>query len=301
MRYRSVVPFLTAVLLAGCGEPPAEEGASMPEASAVTDQEAIAALADSWETRYNAQEPERVAALYVADAWTAPAEGGWLEGREQIRGWVAENTAGASTAEIEPMETVILGDRALGMGRYSVTTTGPDGNPMEISGAYMNALSKVDGEWRIVGSMSNYDSPRPAGWEWGTMPEEETPPDFENQFSGLVESFQEAWNAGDAAAIGELYVDGALAAFSNAPIANGPSGVEATLAERMEPGMSLEIHQVEADQIDETHWGSGGWYATEDSDGNTVQSGMWWNIYEIQDDGSPKIVWTMTNAFPMAM
>jgi uncharacterized protein (TIGR02246 family) len=301
MRYRSVVPFLTVVLLAGCGEPPAEEGASMEEASAVTDQEAIAALADSWETRYNAQEPERVAALYGADAWTAPAEGGMLEGREQVQGWVAENTADSPTVEIEPMETVILDDKALGMGRYTVTTTGPDGNPMEFSGAYMNALDKVDGEWKIVGSMSNYDSPRPEGWEWRAMPDGETPPDIDNQFSGLVESFQEAWNAQDAAAIGALYVDEALVAFSNAPIANGPSGVEATLAERMQPGVSVEIHQVDADQIDETHWGSGGWYSMEDSDGNTVQTGIWWNIYEMQDDGSPKIVWTMTNAFPMGV
>lgn len=293
---RKVVPLALALIAAACAEPAPEPA---EESTAMSDEEAIDALAHSWETHYNAQEPERVAALYVADAWTAPAEGGMLQGLEKVQGWVAENTADAPTVEIEPVETVVLDDKALGMGRYSVTTTGPDGNPMEFSGAYMNALGKVDGEWKIVGSMTNYDSPRPDGWAWSPMSDGETPPDLENQFSGLVESFQDAWNAQDAAAIGGLYVDEAMAAFSNAPIANGPSGVEATLAERMQPGVSLAIHQVAADQIDETHWGSAGWYSMEDSGGNTVQTGLWWNIYRMQDDGSPKIAWTITNAFPM--
>ena len=187
------------------------------------------------------------------------------------------------------------------MGRYAVSTTGPDGNPMEFSGAYMNALDKVDGEWMIVGSMSNYDSPRPDGWEWNAMPDGDAPPDVDNQFSALVDEFESAWNAQDAAGVAATFTDGSMAAFSNGPVMMGPGGIESGMAERMQEGVTIEIHQVNADQIDDTHWGSGGWYEMRGPDGSAVQTGMWWNIIAIQDDGSPKIHWSISNAFPMEM
>jgi uncharacterized protein (TIGR02246 family) len=295
---RRTTALAAALLAASCADPAPESDAESP---AMSDEEAVAAVADYWETHFNLQHPEMVASKYTEDAWTAPADGGWIEGREEIQAWLAEMSADAATADITPVETVILGDKALSMGRYTVSTAGPDGNPMELSGAYMNALDKIDGEWRIVGSMTNYDSPRPDGWEWRSMPAGDAPPDVENQFSGLVEAFASAWNAQDPAGVAALYAEDAMTAYTGGTILEGRAAIEADVAERMQPGVSLELHQVDADQIDETHWGSGGWYAVQGPDGSTVQTGMWWNIYEVRGDEAPKIVWTFTNAFPMEM
>ena len=294
---RRVTAIAAGLVLAACAEPAPEPADESP---AMTDEEAIAAVADYWETHYNMQHPDMVASRYTDDAWVSPANGGWFEGREQVEGWLAANTAASPTADIMPMETVGLGDRALSMGRYSVSTTGPDGNAMEFSGAYMNELSKVDGEWRIAGSMTNYDADPPDGMQWNAMPEGDAPPDIENQLSGLVEEFEAAWNGRDAAGVAALYADGARAAFSNGPILMGPDGIEAAMAERIPEGVSLVIHQVAADPIDDTHWSSGGWYEMAGPDGSTVQTGMWWNVIRMTD-GSPEIVWTISNAFPMEM
>lgn len=209
-------------------------------------------------------------------------------------------TANAPTVEITPGETVILGDHALGMGTYAVSTTGPEGGPMTFSGAYMNRLARVEGEWMVVGSMTNYDAPRPEGWEWTAMPEGDTPEAIENELTPLVEAFVAAFNAQDAAGISALFADGGKAAFSNGPIMDGPANIEAGMAERFQPGVDLAIHQVEAEPIEGDLWGSGGWYEMAGPDGSTVQTGLWWNIVRM-NDGTPEIVWSLTNAFPMEM
>lgn len=298
MSLRRFTPIACALALAACAEPTPEAAEG---GSPMSDEEAIAALGDYWETHYNMQHPDMVASKYTDEAWVSPADGGWFEGREQVEGWLAESSAASPTVEITPVETMIMGDQAVGVGRYAVATTGPDGNPLEFSGAYMNALSKVDGEWRILGSMTNYDAPVPEGWEWNPMPEGDAPPDIENQFSPMIEAFETAWNSRDAAGVASLFADGALAAFSNGPIMMGPAGIESGMAGRMQEGVTLEIHQVATDQINDTHWGSGGWYEMQGPDGSTVQTGMWWNILVMQDDGTPRIVRSISNAFPMEM
>lgn len=298
MRTRHATPIALALIVAACAQPADDAPAEAPEMS---DEEAIAALGDYWETHFNMQHPEMVASKYLDDAWVAPADGGWFEGEEQVQGWLAETSAPAPTASIDPVETVVMGDKAFGMGRYAIVGTGPDGNPMEFSGAYMNALSKVGGEWMIQGSMTNYDEARPDGWEWNAMPDGDAPPDVDNQFSEMVEAFETAWNAQDAAGLGAMFTEGSMAAFSDGPIMMGRGGVESGMAERLQPGVTIEIHQVNADQIDESHWGSGGWYEMQGPDGSTVQTGLWWNVFEMQDDGSPLIHWSISNAFPMAL
>ena len=47
--------------------------------------------------------------------------------------------------------------------------------------------------------------------------------------------------------------------------------------------------------------GGGGWYAISDADGARVQTGFWMNVVEVQEDGTPQVVWALTNARPAAI
>ncbi len=270
------------------------------EAPADSDQEAIAALGDYWQTHFNMNHPDMVASKYADSTFVSPADGGWVEGRDAVEAWLTELGEMSPTAEITPVETLVMGDRAMGIGTYSVSGTGPDGNAMEMSGSYMNALAKVDGEWMLTGSMNNYDSPRPEGWEWRGDPEGDTPPDLENEFTPVIEAFEAAYNSGDAAGVAALYTDDALVTYSDGPILRGPAAVESAMAQRMEAtgDATLVIHQVGTGDLDDSHMGSGGWYEIQGPDGTALRRGMWWNLMEMQADGSPKILWTLTNGWP---
>jgi ketosteroid isomerase-like protein len=300
MWYRRAVPFLAVALVAACGGDQDEAVQGEAVQGATDPAEAIAALGDYWETHFNMQHPDMVASKYVDTAWVAPADGGWVEGRDQIQTWLTELEEMSPTAEITPVETLVFGDQAMGIGSYSVSGTGPDGNPMEMSGTYMNALADAGGEWMLVASMNNYDAPRPEGWEWAEPMEGETPPDIENEFTPVIEAFESAYNSGDPAAIAALYTDDALVAYSDGPILRGPGAVQTAMGDRMENGGTLVIHQLGTNELDGTHAGSGGWYEIQGPDGATVQTGFWWNLMEMED-GTPKIRWTVTNAWPMGV
>ena len=301
MWYRRVVPLLVAGLLAGCGGGQDEAVESEESLAAANPVAALDAVAQYWETHYNMHHPDMVASVYADDAFVAPANGGVFEGPEAILGWLTEGVAGSPTADINGVETLIMGDQAMRIGTYEIATTGPDGAAMELSGSFMTSFARIDGEWKITGMVSNYDTEPPAEMAFADMPEE-TPPEVENEFSAVIEQFENAYNAGDAAGIAALYADDALVSYSSGPILRGPAEVQSAMAERMESGATLEIHQVGAEELDDTHAGSGGWYVVNGpGDTGPVQSGIWWNLMETQPDGTMKILWTVTNARPGGM
>ncbi|NNF37137.1 MAG: DUF4440 domain-containing protein, partial [Gemmatimonadetes bacterium] len=130
MRFIRLVPALalaSTVALACGGEPAADEMSDTADAAAAdamaSDQEAIDALAEYWTTHYNMQHPEMVASVYTDSAWVTPANGGMFEGTEAITAWLTESTAPAPTAEVMPMETMIMGEIAVSMGTYRISMT----------------------------------------------------------------------------------------------------------------------------------------------------------------------------------
>jgi len=220
MQYRRLAAFLAAGLLIACSEPPAEE-APPQEAAAPSDQEAIAELAEYWETHYNLQHADMVASKYGDEAWVAPADGNVFEGREGVQGWLAGTMAAMSpNIDITPVETVVVGDRAMSIGTYAVSAAPEGADPVSYSGTYINSLAKVGGEWVITGSVTNYDAPRPEGWEWSPPMEQEVPQDTAI-FPEMTAAYEAAWNAGDAAALAAMYTDNARAAWTDAPLVSG--------------------------------------------------------------------------------
>jgi ketosteroid isomerase-like protein len=186
------------------------------------------------------------------------------------------------------------------MGTYSISVTPEGAEPMGYSGAYINAMEKVDGEWKIAGTMSNYDAPPPEDWTWNPVPEGDPPPDAPS-YPELIEAYEAAFNSGDAAAVAALYTDDARVSYSNGPILSGPAEVQASMAERMTEGATIEIHEVGSQDMGGGLTGAGGWYQITGPDGMAAQTGYWMNVMRAQPDGSQKVVWTLTNARPAGM
>ncbi|HSG46455.1 MAG TPA: nuclear transport factor 2 family protein [Longimicrobiales bacterium] len=298
MEHRRLPLALAALALVACGEPPADEETVAAGPAVSTDQIAIAALAEYWEDQYNLHNADSVAMVYTDSAWVAPADGGMFTGRDEIRGWLAGDFAASPAIDITPRNNIITGDYAVDLGSYSVTVHPEGADPVSFSGTYMNALEKIDGEWKIAGTMSNYDDAPPEGWAWNPASDEPAPPD--NPVSpALVEAYEAAWNAGDAAGVAALYTADALVAFSNGPVLQGAAGVEASLAARIVPGATIDIHEVGSQDLGNGWTGHGGWYEITGAEGDVVQTGFWMNVTRLQDDGTRKIHWTLTNARPV--
>ncbi|MEQ9569358.1 MAG: DUF4440 domain-containing protein [Longimicrobiales bacterium] len=307
MLYRikpGMLVFVPFALLA-CGEPPADDAdmEAAPEAAevmAAADHEAIDAVAEYWETHYNMQHPAMVASTYVDSAWVAPADGRMAEGLPAVEAWLTESTQAAPTIDITPGETLIAGDVAVGMGTYAITVSPEGAEPMSYSGSYMNLMGRVGDDWKIAGTMSNYDAPPPDDWQWGPSFEGEMPAD-DPRFPELIDAYEAAFNAGDAAAVAAHYTDDAMVALSNGPMLNGQGAVQEAMAARMMEGATIEIHEIGNLDLGDGMYGGGGWYQITGPDGMVAQSGYWMNVVEVQSDGSPKIAWSLTNARPGAL
>ena len=304
MRNRRLVPTLALLpaLLLACGEPPAEEPAEAPaaEAAMASDEEAITALGDQWESQYNQQNAEMVAAMYTDSSWVMPAGGGMFMGRPAVQGWLTASMETSPTIEVTPHETLVSGDYAVGLGSYAISVTPEGAEPMGYSGSYLNALERIDGEWKIVGTVSNFDAPPPEDWEWDPAPEGEMPPD-NPRFPDLNEAYETAFNAGDAAAIAALHTDDAKVAFADGPLLEGSAAVQESLAARMTEGATLDVHEAGSQDLGNGWVGAGGSYEIIGPDGTVAQSGFWMNVLRVQDDGTARIAWALTNARPAGM
>lgn len=305
MKYGRIAALLAVGALAACAEPadeaaPADAAAPADEMTAMTDQEAIAGLAADWAAAYNRQDAAAVAGMYTDDAWVYPADGGVFEGTEGIQAWVADGTAQSPTIEISHMESMVVGDMAMGIGTYTVSVTPEGGEPMAFSGAYMNALEKVDGEWHIAGSVTNYDSPRPDEWEWNDPMEGDTPEE-NDLFPTVTAAYETAWNAGDGAGIAALYTENAMASWTDAPFLDGRAAIEEAAMARNTSDSTLDLHPVGGMDMGEGWHGVGGWYEVAGSGGNVIRTGIWMNLVRVGEDGTPRIHWTVSNGTPPAM
>lgn len=294
---RSLVLALGALVVA-CAEPPAEEAMPAEEAPPSPDEVALQELGDYWETHYNMHHADMVASVYGEDAWSLPADGAYQQGRAAIEASLAESMAASPTAEITGVATRIFGDNAMSLGSYSVEATPEGAEPMAISGSYMNIMSKVEGEWKIIGSLTNYDSERPEGWAWADPMEEMPEEGGEN--AALASAYADAWNAGDVSAILGMYAGDAMVSYSNGPIVQGHDALQADLEARMMPGATINIVNVGSMDFGDGFMADGGWYQIEGPDGaGVVQSGWYLNLLGTDEDGSRTIHWTITNGRPM--
>jgi uncharacterized protein (TIGR02246 family) len=298
---------MVSALLVGCGGDSADEAAPVEEAeamagdaaAAMSDEEALDALATYWETHYNMGHADMVASVYTEDAVALPASGNVFEGRAAIEADLAAGMAASPQATINSMETMIFGDMAVGIGTYSIAASPEGAEAMAWSGAYMNLVVKEDGEWKIAANLSNFDAAPPLDWAWDTY-EGEVPEDA-GTMAELVEFYESQYNMGHAAEVASSYTDGAMAAFSDNPFRSGMSEIQAQLQTNIDTGAIVTIHDVSTTELADGWAVDAGWYQLNASDaGDPVRYGNYMNLLQQQDDGSWKIHWMVTNGWPAA-
>lgn len=302
VRFRFTAALLGLTLAVGACAEDTPDTEATPEAETAAEapaqgEAAVEALAEEWVTHYNLHHPEMVADLYTEDATFLAADLSVDEGREAIAASLAEQMEGSPTASVTTDDVMMFGDRAVARGTYSVEVT-MDEAPVSFSGAYINLLQQVDGEWRIQGLLTNYDSPRPEGWSWG---EPGDPPEEASTMTSLIEEFETHWNLGHPDMVADLYAEDAVVSFSNGPWLNGRDAVAGTLGERMEAvAATIDVHGVTTIELDEAHRVDGGWYEIlADESEEVLQTGMYVHLLEQAEDGSWKILWAVTNGRPM--
>jgi uncharacterized protein (TIGR02246 family) len=298
MLHRTTAIALAATLLVGCAGEANDESQEAADAvvAVASDDQAIEDVRAYWETHYNMHHADMVASTYADSAWSLPADGGALMGRAAIEADLVDGMAASPTASITSRDLVLMGDMAVGMGTYAVTAAPEGGESMNWSGTYLNVMTKASGEWKILGSITNFDAARPEGWPWNA-PMAEAPAE-EGTMTEVTDYYATHWNMGHASMVADLYTDDAISSFSNGPIYEGRAAIEAATAERIESGAKLTIHDVATMPLGEGWAADGGWYQLDGPDGTPVQTGAYMTILKQQEDGSWKIHRSLTNGQP---
>lgn len=299
-----VIPLTLTLFLAACGgdEPPPEQAPPVAEPAATqasADEAAIDELRAGWVQHYNLHHPDMVADFYTDSAFVLGADQSVDEGREAIEASLAEAMAANPTVDVEGMETMVFGDHAVTVGRYELQMSPEGAEPMSSSGHYLNYLQRVDGEWKIVGLLTNFDEAPPADFAWAE-PTDDMPPE-EGTLTELVEGYETHWNLQHPDMVADFYTDDAWVSFANRAVVEGRDGVAAALQERAtEMPTQIDIHSVGTMDLGDGWALDGGWYELTAAEGGAlVQTGMYMNLVRRMDDGTMKVHWSVANGQPM--
>ena len=296
MKIRKIPAVFLALLIAACSADTeqASEASATPELSA--DEMALNQLRDDWALHYNMGHASVVAGYYADDAWSLPANVTNLEGRDAIEADMAATMEAVSPQiSFSGGENMIFGDRAVAMGPYSLEATSPDG-PVTSSGTYLVTFTKLEGEWKIQGGITNYDAEPPEGFAYGDISD---PPENDGTMGDLVGSYETHWNLGHPSMVADLYADDAMAAFADLPTSEGREDIGSLLAERMEANpVDLTINDVGTIDFGDGWALDGGWYQMDGKDGgDALRVGMYLLLLNETDDGW-RIKWAVTNGKP---
>lgn len=104
-----------------------------------------------FEEAFNARDLDRLVALYEPGASLVAQPGTIATGHDQIREALAGFLAVNGPIEMEHLDTVTGTDLAVLHGRWTLTGTGPDGQPLTLGGVTADVVRKgEDGTWRFA-------------------------------------------------------------------------------------------------------------------------------------------------------
>ncbi|HEX9070895.1 MAG TPA: SgcJ/EcaC family oxidoreductase [Pseudolabrys sp.] len=123
-------------------------------APAVAQKAKIEAVNAKWAELFNKGDFEGVAQLYTVDAIAFPPGSAMVRGRAAIgRMWkgMAEQVSNPKVTTLEVKR--LSPSAAREIGTFSLTTKGP--SPKEVSGKYLVAWERVQGEWKLAADIWN--------------------------------------------------------------------------------------------------------------------------------------------------
>jgi uncharacterized protein (TIGR02246 family) len=154
----SASPLLLVLALGACTASPAP-------ADTTADVAAADAVRDAWVTAFSAGNAEGVSALYTADAIFMRNHQPTLTGQAAIRAAMqAQMDAMTTSISVTTDETMIMGDTAVGRGRFTTALTPKtEGTaPIADEGSYMTVMQRqADGTWKITRHIGNSSLPMP--------------------------------------------------------------------------------------------------------------------------------------------
>jgi ketosteroid isomerase-like protein len=216
--------------------------------------------------------------------------------RAAIEASLREAMQGSPTIELTSGDVRLFGDQAVTWGTWAVEATGPTGDPMASSGAYITYLERVEGAWRIRGSLSNYDSP-PAEWAWAEGGEA---PPLESRMTDLIRDYETRWNLSNPGGVADLYVSDAVVAYADQPVLHGRPAVAPSLRERMDAApTTIKIHGVGTTDLQEGWALDFGWYEMAPAEGGErVRWGVYMALVERTEGGEWRLRWDFSHGRP---
>jgi len=105
----------------------------------------------TFEAAFNTGDIEQVMALYEADAVLVPQPGQVVDGTEAIRQSLAGFLALKLPIHLERKRVLTHGEVALVSSTWKLAGSGPDGNPVDLSGNTTEVIHRQpDGTWRYI-------------------------------------------------------------------------------------------------------------------------------------------------------
>jgi uncharacterized protein (TIGR02246 family) len=287
-----------ALLVCACaGEEEADAVPATPDTSA--DEAAIEQIRADYETHYNLHHASVVADLYEDSAFALLADGVVHEGKAAILAGLEEDMAGAPNLTLTSGGSMVFGDRAVGRGTYTVTTT-PPGAPaaLTLAGSYLTNFIRTGEGWKIAGVITNLSAAPPEGLPMGDLSALPSPPE-NGTMQAFGATFAQHFAAGDWAALAGLYAEDAVVAFTEAPPIEGRSAIQARFQERFAGAtdQQIEIHDVGTYDFGNGWALDGGWFTVTLTTpaGRMTQTGTYSNLLRAQPDGSWQIHWGVSN------
>jgi uncharacterized protein (TIGR02246 family) len=108
-------------------------------------------LSRSYAAAANAGDLDALCACYADNATFVGPDGNAASGKAAIREILAGFLASKPSMQFEHVYVYESGDTALARGKWTLTSTGPDGTPSTMSGSSIEVLRREpDGSWRYM-------------------------------------------------------------------------------------------------------------------------------------------------------
>ena len=106
---------------------------------------------------------DKIASFLTDDTIFLPAGGDRIDGKDEVRaGWESLVALPGFALSWTPTEAVVAASGDIGhtIGTFELTTNDPEGNPVTVTGKYIEHWAKqAAGSWKVTADMFNYDAP----------------------------------------------------------------------------------------------------------------------------------------------
>ena len=108
-------------------------------------------MLDDFLAKFNAGDVEGVLAHYESDAAFVDEPGKVVQGTDALRESLNKFLSMKPTLTLVKTETILAGDIGSNYAKWTITGTGPDGEPVSMEGVAIDVIRRQpDGSWKMV-------------------------------------------------------------------------------------------------------------------------------------------------------